>query len=133
MPDPQPSPEVQANEPIARHCIRRSEHMRIGLAKARYKLFLPFPHVELSVARTQGMDVEQVRQIGVEHVNPSVKGHATVEAAAILARGLTFDANAEPYPQHADVLGWSGDEAKDRTIAGALAEASVLVDYEAAA
>lgn len=106
--------------------------MRAGLGKGKYKLFLPYPHVELSVARVLGMNVEQIRQIGVEHVNPEVKGHATVEAAMITEQGLAFDPNADPYPQHADVIGWSGNEAQDRTIASVLADASVLVDYEAA-
>jgi hypothetical protein len=133
MPEPLPSPVVQPDEPISRHCIRRSEHMRPGLRKGRYKLFLPFPYAELSVARTHGMSAAQIRQIGIDHVDPLVKGHATVDAAAILREGLAFDANGHPYPQHADVVGWSGDEAQDRTIAQVLAEASTLVEYEAAA
>jgi hypothetical protein len=107
--------------------------MRAGLGKGKYKLFLPFPYVELSVARTQGMSAAQIRQIGIDHVDPLVKGHATVDAAAVFREGLAFDPNGNPYAQHADVVGWSGDEAQDRTIAQALADASTLVDYEVTA
>jgi hypothetical protein len=130
MPEPLPSPTVREDEPITRFCIRRSAHMRPDKGKGKYPLFLPLPYKELSVARTQGMSDEEIRQIAVEHVPPPVKGYATVQAALVLQLGLTFDPNGDPYPQHADVIGWSGDQARDRTIAQVLADASTLVDYE---
>ncbi|MBE7418097.1 MAG: hypothetical protein HS128_10160 [Ideonella sp.] len=104
--------------------------MRRGDGKARFPLFLPLPHMELSVARTLGMNDAQIRQLG-QYAPAPPKGYATVEAAVVLQEGLAFDANGEPYPQHADVIGWSGDQAKDRVIAKVLADASTLVDYGA--
>ncbi|MBL8344912.1 MAG: hypothetical protein JNN03_05690 [Rubrivivax sp.] len=104
--------------------------MRPDKGKGKYPLFLPLPYKELSVARTQGMTDAQIRQIALEHVPMPAKGYATIQAALVLQEGLTFDPNGTPYPQHADVVGWSGDEARDRTIAQVLADASTLVDYE---
>lgn len=130
MPEPLPSPTVREDEPITRFCTQRKNHMRSDKGRGKYPLFLPLPYKELSVARTQGMSDARIRQIAVEHVPVPVKGHATVHAALVLQSGLTFDPNGDPYPQHADVIGWSGDQAHDRTVAQVLADASALVDYE---
>ena len=136
MPDPQPSGEVESNEVVARHCIRASEHMRRGdparqeRPRGKYPLFLPFPRTELSVVRVSGLATSEIRAIGVDHVCPDVKGHACVMATAVLdCLGLSFDANGEPYPRHANVIGWSGIEPKDRLHAKKLADASELVEY----
>lgn len=104
--------------------------MRPGLGKGKHPLFLPHPYVRLSVARTEGLSDQQIRQIALDHVDMPVKGYVTVQAALVLQQKLAFDPNGDPYPQHADVIGWSGDEAHDRSIAQALADASRLVDYE---
>jgi hypothetical protein len=104
--------------------------MRRGKGKGHYKVFLPLPYVELSVCRSQGIDDAAVQALGMEHVGPPIKGHATVLASAVIACQLTFHADGEPYPRHASIVGWSGDEARDRVHAMALADASTLCEYE---
>ena len=131
MPELLPSPEVQPQEAITRHCLSVSSHMRRDLGKGRYKLFLPRPYLELSVARSSGMTHQQIQSLGIEHVNSGVKGHATVAAAVVFdhCTGLSFVANGDPYPQHADIVGWALVEEQARSYAGRMADASTLVEY----
>ncbi len=90
---------------------------------------MPPAHRRLSVVRSTGIDAAQVEAIGREHVDKDVKGHAILPVAAILARNLTIDPNGEPFPRHANVLGWADDDAINRLTAMALAGASVLTKY----
>lgn len=127
MAEPEPSPTVQADEIIARHC-RASGHMRSGLKKAAYNLFMPPPDMQVSVVRATGIDAAAVRAIGEAHVSMSLKGHATFPADVALTRGLTFDPDAVPHARHANLIGW-GDDALNRLHARAIAEASSLLEY----
>ena len=103
--------------------------MRPSVNKARYPLFEAPSSAKLSVVRTQNMCADQIRQIGIDHVGPPLKGHATVDAAAFLQLSLHFDPDGNPYAQHANIVGWSSDPAARRAAAIALAEHSTLVQY----
>lgn len=127
MPEPEPSPAVGPGESIARHCRNRS-HIAGG-GKVKYSAFMPPPNLRLSVVRRDGLNEQEVESIGRQYVDKDVKGHATLPAAAIRARNLTFDPNGEPFSRHANVLGWDDDDARNRLAASALAEASVLTKY----
>ena len=127
MPEPEPSPVVLPGESIARHC-RNNSHIAGG-GRVKYSAFMPPPNGRLSVVRSDGLTTQEVETIGRQFVHPEVKGHATLTANEILDRNLLFDPNGVPFSQHANVLNWHDDDARNRLIAAALASASVLSKY----
>ena len=123
--------EVSPGEPIARF-LRSSGHTRPSLGKASYAAFMP-PHEAgtISVFCAMGLDAAELQKLGRLHVQlngPALKGHALVPASAFFNQGLSIEVDGKPHPRHANAVGWELD-VKNRIIARALAEASVLRDY----
>lgn len=128
MPPPEPSPDVQADEQIARFC-RQSNHMRREYRKGSYKLFLPPPDRQQSVARVDALTHAEIRAVGEIDPGEPLLGHVTLLAAEVLANELSFLADGEPYARHASIVGWTGEPPRDRVLAQSLADASTLYEY----
>lgn len=128
MPEPQPTPEVESEESIARHC-RHSSCVRRGLKRGAFHAFLPDTDMELSVVRSSGITDADVHAIGVVHVARDLKGHASMLAQIYRDRGLSFHADGEPHARHANVIGWDADHKRNRITAVFLADASTLFEY----
>jgi hypothetical protein len=128
MLQPEPYPEVRHDETVTRHC-RDSGHMRSEKKMGHYKAFMPPTNKHLSVVRSQGLSVGEIEQVGRQHVNLAVKGHATVTVAIVAGRELSVQPHPYPHARHANVVGWSDHDEVNRLHARALADASVLTVY----
>lgn len=128
MAEPQPSPEVEEHESIARYCRHKSD-MRPGEGKSHYRLLLPPANMRMSVVRSSGLDVAEVEAIGRALAAATIKGHVTLAALTIFSHELEISPDPPAHPRHANVVGWTGVEEQDRAKAIALAEASSLTRY----
>ena len=66
--------------------------------------------LETSVCRSSGLTEDQVWTICSAHFDvyapkPAI-GRGVGPAAAVLAEKLAFDADGNPYPEHANIIGW---------------------------
>jgi len=69
--------------------------------------------LETSVCRSSTLTDTQVWGICTEHFDvhapkPAI-GRGVGPAVAIFAEKLAFDADGEPYPEHANIIGWHDD------------------------
>lgn len=72
--------------------------------------------LEVSVCRSSGLTEQQVWAICTEHfdshaASPAI-GRGVGPASAIYAESLGFDADGEPYPEHANIIGWHQEPSK---------------------
>jgi hypothetical protein len=122
---------VAATETVAVFLKNRSEHSQI---RAKYGPFMPNKNGRRSVYRVDGLEPDQVRQLGVDYVEPhrgQLRGYATQVAATFYGQGLDFEPDGVPHERHANVVKWTGVDHKDRLIAQHLAEGSMLRLYQA--
>jgi hypothetical protein len=68
---------------------------------------------ETSTQRTDGLRSDEIWALGYRYVekNRRIKARGYCEASLVTAQAsLHFDINGEPYPRHADIVGWPADE-----------------------
>lgn len=124
-------PVVADDEPIARF-IRSGSHMRLGIGRPAYAALMPPSRSrEMSVCRSAGLTPADLRSIGAAHVEhpPQVlKGYCVLPALDYRQENLDVVAAPQPFPEHANVVGWPpGPDA--RVIAKRLADKAALVVY----
>jgi len=51
-----------------------------------------------------------------------MKARATGDAGQFLNQGLSFDANGDPHPRHADVIGWPAEKHAQKNVAREIAD-----------
>lgn len=116
--------QVNADEVIARHFVHDNE-MRPGKRLPDYSSFMPNRNLRTSVYRSSGLEEAAIREIGETHVAPMrgpLKGHCCKAAQDFLDEGLSFDADGHPHGRHANVVGWTDDQAANRIKAKKLAD-----------
>lgn len=105
-----PAHSVTPAEPLARFVLTRSHINWEDSARPRLRpeAFMPHPRNELSVFRIEGLDQNNVREIGEDVATRRGKtliGRGEVTAGNIQSIGLRVEPK-EPPPRHADILGW---------------------------
>jgi hypothetical protein len=121
---------VAQTETVAAFLKNRSEH---SLIRAKYAPFMPNKNGRRSVYRVDGLEPDQLRQLGAYYVEPYLgllRGYATQVAAEFYGQELNFEPDGVPHERHANVIKWTGVAHKDRLIAQRLAESSMLRLYQ---
>jgi hypothetical protein len=72
--------------------------------------------LEVSVCRSSGLSEQQVWAICTKHFDthaafPAI-GRGVGPASAVYAESLGFDADGDPYPEHANIIGWHEEPGK---------------------
>jgi hypothetical protein len=121
---------VGASEPLARYLINRNSYSP-AMQSVKPAAFLPPPDNRLSVFRIDGLNTEDVCQIGQQKVvskmtGRTLHGFADIVAQAFLDVKLTVDPDNNPA-RHASVVGWPEDRDKQMLIAIELAASAKLV------
>lgn len=94
-----------------------------------YNAFMPASNKRRSVYRVDGLSSDAVQQLGKEYVEPKrgpLRGYGAQIAGAFYGQGLEFDPDGMPHERHANVIGWSNLDAKNRLIAENLARGATL-------
>ena len=70
--------------------------------------------LEASVCRSSGLEEAGIWQICSEHFDPFNIGKPAIgrgvgPASVVYDQAFSLDPNGDPYPQHADIVGWSND------------------------
>jgi hypothetical protein len=70
---------------------------------------------ETSAHRIDGLRAELIWALGYRYVEDlskdrQIRARASGVASFVTERGLQWDVNGQPYPRHADIIGWSVDE-----------------------
>lgn len=108
---PEPSPEVDSTEILARYCVLKDQ---IKGARATRRLFLPNRDGEMSVFRIDALDETEIWDLARRFVDSNshpVVARAEVTAQAVMDVGLRVNPDADPHPRHANVVDWP--EGKD--------------------
>jgi hypothetical protein len=69
--------------------------------------------LEVSVCRSGQLSQGDVWSLATRHIDahspkPSI-GHCVTAASTVFAEKLDFDADGEPFPEHANIVGWHDD------------------------
>jgi hypothetical protein len=110
----QVSADVQPNESLTSFVFREGQIVRRTNAIHHSRLMPRRNHenrrLEVSVARSSKLTEAQVWTIFSAHFDPhSPKpaiGRGVGPASAVFAEMLVFDPDGEPYPEHANIIGW---------------------------
>lgn len=108
---------VQRDEPLSsfvfrpEHVIKKTNsihHSRL-MPRRRYK-GNKSSRLETSVCRSQNLSGAQVWEICStffdKHAPKPAIGRGVGPADVVFAVGLAFDADGDPYPEHANIVGW---------------------------
>ena len=91
---------------------------------------MPNQNGEVSVYRTKDLTCQQINEIGQLHVaeiqNKKLLGRAEIVTSSILKQDLKIEADTEPHPRHANIIGWPTDKSKHKMIAIELAAEAQL-------
>ncbi len=72
--------------------------------------------LETSVCRSTALSEAQIWAICSNHFDVRARrpaiGRGVGPASAVLAEQLSFDADRNPYPEHANIIGWHDDPGK---------------------
>jgi hypothetical protein len=130
------APKVGSVDPfelLGRFLFEKGEFSR-KLNKVWPGAFLPRPNpkkdnrLETSVFRITGLQPAEVDAIGAEVAilrRRSLKGRADVQCHVVTSTTLLLDPDSIPE-RHANIVGWSGDEAQRLMLATRIAEDSKL-------
>lgn len=84
---------------------------------------------ETSVYRASGVTSAGLWAICAEHVDnhaTQMKARGTAEAVAFLEKNLSFDADGNPHPRHANVIGWPEEKHARKNLAREIADRMTL-------
>lgn len=70
---------------------------------------------ETSTHRTDGLRTDGIWALGYQYVEDVSKDRRILARASgvvsvVTTLGLQWDVNGQPYPRHADIIGWSNDD-----------------------
>jgi len=94
--------------------------------------FMPPPNLHLSVFRIDGLQWEEIWEIGQIKVMDAMpkprelRGIADVKALKVQENGLEIEPDNIP-PRHANIIGWPEEKEKQKMIAQGLAAEATLV------
>ena len=111
---------VDPKEVITRFLFQGS-HFAVTTGRVNPTALMPYDNKnskrrETSIIRTDGLQDREVWELGYQihevAVTPRpIKARAVGVAAIVIDQQLQFDINGNPYPRHADIIGWPvGDE-----------------------
>ncbi len=121
-----PPGEVAANEVFTRFLVHKRQ---FALTKGRVLPPALKPELnpethrwETSTYRIDGLQAHGIWALGYQYVEDLPKGRrirarGTSLAASVTDAGLHWDVNGEPYPRHADIIGWSVNDKDIRMMA----------------
>lgn len=119
---------IRDDEPLARFLLSKRHYARTKGA-IRPGAFLPPPDLRLSVFRTQGLELDEIWELGArEAAAPSDRtlyGSAHVVTSQVRAQYLDVEAD-EPPDRHANIIGWPADKNARTAIAQGLARDATL-------
>jgi len=108
--------EVDPAEEISSF-VRYDGHLNHRTGTVKHEHFKPREvrgRFESSVYRTSGLTLADnwalIRVVFEEGRNNTAKARAYGPADAILNAGLSFDADGQPHPRHANIVGWDSSE-----------------------
>ncbi len=124
--------DVAPPESITRF-LRYAGYFVLATGRVRAEGLLPPPvdaargrlRLETSVYRADGATSEELWRICFLHVddpNAPMKARGTVDAGQFFNQGLSFDANGDPHPRHADVIGWPAEKHARKDVAREIAD-----------
>lgn len=122
---------VNQNESLARFISEKRGYFSVEKKSVLPRTFMPPINLRLSVFRIDGLELEEVWQIGqteVIDVLPQPKplyGMASIKASKVRECELEIEASKNP-PRHADILGWP-EKAKQKSVAQQLAAEAKLI------
>jgi hypothetical protein len=111
--------DVNQEEELSTFVVHRSKVNKETLF-VREQLFLPRPgksdRIETSVNRTSCLMRRTIWAICKKHFDIHQKtpaiGRGRGPASAVLQQNLSFDADGDPHPTHANIIGWYANSGK---------------------
>ncbi len=111
-------------EKITRYIFQK-RHYAPGSKRVKYGAFLPRGG-EVSVYRTSTISEAGIWDIGQKHVaakrQQSLKARGDLVASSVFESSLSIEPEMRDHPLHANILGWSEHEPKNKLIAIKLAD-----------
>ncbi len=102
---------VLADEQVCRYIMDKNYFSKKEL-RVKHNAFMPAKNDELSLYRIDGLDHEEVKEIGTKYVaeprGKALLGFASVKAAVLFDNGLRITGTEKPHPRHANVSNWPG-------------------------
>jgi hypothetical protein len=127
MIDPSNVPPVDDDELLARFATQSGQYRKSDYT-VKQDLFIPYPHVELSVTRRRNATADEVWSVGRQVAAAFIPPRSLHGLADIQARACNIDpvrVKATPIlphnPNHADIEGWPPAKADQKVIAQKLA------------
>lgn len=91
---------------------------------------MPNKDGEVSVFRTKDLTCQQSDEIGRLYVaqkqSKTLLGRAKIATSSVLKQDLNVEADPQPHPRHANIVGWPTDRSKHKLIAIKLAAKAQL-------
>lgn len=111
---------VDPKEVITRFLFQ-SSHFAVTTGRVNPTALMPYDNKnskrwETSIIRTDGLQDREGWELGyqIHEASPAprrIKARAVGTAVIVTDQQLQFDINGDPYPRHADIIGWPvGDE-----------------------
>lgn len=126
--DDSPNP-IDQSENISRFILSK-RYIATSRNKARYNVFQPYPHVELSVYRISRLLEDKIWKIGRKMVaqpqNKTIEGRADFLAARAIENKLSIIPERKTHKLHANIVDWPENKAKQKLIAAKLADEAEL-------
>jgi len=110
--------------------IVQEKWIKRGERRVRHNAFMPNKKGEVSVYRTEGLDTEEIYELGRVYMadifRKRLLGRAEIIVSDIQKNGLKVQPHPDPHPRHANIAGWPEESSKHKAIALDLAADSAL-------
>ena len=113
---------VSSDESLGRY-LPETSYFSASKNSVRPKAFMPPPNLRLSVFRIDGLQLEEVWEIGQREVieamlTPKILyGVADIKVAKVRENDLEVDPDNNPSLGHANIIGWPQNKEKQKIIA----------------
>lgn len=115
-------------EPVARYLVHKSDFSR-EKNRVKPRAFMPPADLKTSLFRTLGLSEDETWSLGEEFVarpqKLTLRGRGDLLVCDIAGTGLRVEPD-EPPERHANIVGWSADKDKQRSVAQELAARASL-------
>lgn len=112
--------QVGAAEGLTRFLVHTNQ-FTASTGRVRPSALMPYDNrqkqrSETSMFRTDGLQADGVWALGYQFVENlavgrRIRARGLGIASVVTAQGLRFDVSGQPYPRHADIIGWpNGDD-----------------------